>query len=64
MNNLINTLMRRDSITKREAIDLCLEYDTEDDPEDFLHDSLGLEPDYVFDLLDVVEMYSNTPVSV
>ncbi len=63
MADLIKTLMQRDKISQDAAIEMCLEYNTDDDPEDFLREDLGLEPDYVFDLLDIVELHSNRPIS-
>jgi len=62
MKNIITTLMERDSITKEEAkeqveaVKLLLEEAIEDGEgetslEDILMDELGLEPDYLFELL-------------
>lgn len=54
--------MKRDGISKSEAIELAiackieildaLEAGCSDDAEDIIADYLGLEPDYIFDLLD------------
>jgi hypothetical protein len=53
--NIVETLMRRDSISREEAQEMleAARNDVEDglDPEEALKD-LGLEPDYVFDLLE------------
>lgn len=55
-NEIIEVLMTRDELTKREAeaelrrvqeeFDLAI-----DDPEEILAEEFGLEPDYIFDLL-------------
>ena len=54
-NQIIEVLMRRDGRTQAEAKEiLCeLRYMIEDgaNPEDLLHEELGLEPDYIFDLI-------------
>lgn len=63
MNNLniVNILVNRDNISKREAIKLIKE--TRDEiyeaiynndyvtPDEILMDNLGLEPDYLFDII-------------
>ena len=63
MNNLsiVNVLVNRDNISKREAIKLIEE--TRDEiyeaiynndyvtPDEILMDNLGLEPDYLFDII-------------
>ena len=55
-NSLIQVLVERDGISEESAIDLIKtlrdEIDDGADPEEILHDDLGLEPDYIFDLLD------------
>ena len=55
LESLINVLMRRDALTRDEAqaqIDEARDMVANGaDPEEVLHDELGLEPDYVFDLL-------------
>jgi hypothetical protein len=55
METLKDIFMRRDNMTAEEADDLISEMRDEVaagvDPEDVLYDQ-GLEPDYVFDLLD------------
>ena len=53
---LVQVLMRRDSMTREEAEEAVLEarervLENTEDPEEILHDEFGLEPDYVFDLL-------------
>lgn len=51
---LLNVLMNRDKLTKAEAIDQIRDMRAQvldgADPEDVLYD-MGLEPDYVFDLI-------------
>ena len=62
-NNLIELLMRRDNISHNEAIRMlftCKE-DLEravdegnyNEVDDIIMDDLGLEPDYLFDILDI-----------
>lgn len=56
METLKQVLMRRDKLSSDEA-DAAIEEAKAlvaegFDPEDILHDEFGLEPDYVFDLLD------------
>lgn len=64
MENIIKILMHRDKISHEEAVrqinafleeaeDLIQAGDTEE-IEDLLMDYLGLEPDYLFDLLPIV----------
>ncbi len=55
MSELQSVLMCRDHMTASEARDTIADlrrrvYNGED-PEELLHDELGLEPDYVFDIL-------------
>lgn len=57
MNAIIEVLMRRDGMSKREAEAelrrVREEFDpTCDDPEEILDYEFGLEPDYIFDLLE------------
>lgn len=62
MEKIIQILMKRDGISKSEAIELAIACKIEildalaagcsDDAEDIIADYLGLEPDYIFDLLD------------
>lgn len=54
---ILPVLMRRDGMSRAEAEDLIaearkrvLEYG--EDPEEILADEFGLEPDYIYDLLD------------
>lgn len=56
MTELKRVLMKRDGLSSKdadtiiqEARELVLEYG--EDPEDVLLEELGLEPDYIFDLL-------------
>jgi len=55
--DLLTTLMRRDGLSKSEALELIDELRVDVlagiDPEEVLY-SVGLEPDYVFDLLEGV----------
>lgn len=57
MNNVIEILMKRDGLTKEEAKDLISETREEimsNDPfeaDDILMSNLGLEPDYLFEIL-------------
>lgn len=52
---IIPILMRRDGLTFDEAKELVEELKERvaagEDPEELLHDELGLEPDYVMELL-------------
>jgi hypothetical protein len=56
MKSLLEVLMERDGISKDEALQQIARAREEvlegDDPEEVLADWFGLEPDYVFDLLD------------
>lgn len=62
MNEIVNILMERDGISECEAIDLINEtkatiYDIMEEGnifevEDIIMDRLGLEPDYLLNLLD------------
>jgi sulfur relay (sulfurtransferase) DsrF/TusC family protein len=53
---LLNILIKRDKISKEEALELIndakLRVLDGEDPEEILHDEFGLEPDYIFDLID------------
>lgn len=57
MNRIVNILMNRDGMSKKDAEDLVRETREEilaSDPwemEDIMMDNLGLEPDYIFNLL-------------
>lgn len=63
MEEIINILMRRDGISRLEAENLVIECKEEMnnaimgghyiEAEDILASYLGLEPDYIFDLLDL-----------
>ena len=55
MNNLVDVLMAREDMTREEVIQWIKEA-TEDmsDPEELLYEEFGLEPDYIFDLLEFV----------
>ena len=62
-NNLVELLMRRDHFTREEAIEMLftckedLERAVSDgnysEVDDIIMDDLGLEPDYLFDILDI-----------
>ena len=57
MEKVIRILMMRDDITREEAVELIEETLEEiyrsdiNDADDILMDNLGLEPDYLFDLI-------------
>ncbi len=55
MTELQSALMRRDGMKAEEAFDLITTIRRRihegEDPEEILHNELGLEPDYVFDLI-------------
>lgn len=53
---LLETLMKRDNLTREEAREMILEareriYREEADPEEVLYEEFGLEPDYMIELL-------------
>jgi predicted nucleic acid-binding protein len=56
-NEIIEVLMRRDGMTQAEAKKLLRELrsmiEEGADPEDILYEELGLEPDYIFDLVEI-----------
>ncbi len=56
MKTLKEVLIRRDKLSPAEAQELIddakLRVLEGEDPEELLYDEFGLEPDYVFDLLD------------
>lgn len=54
--SLLQVLMWRDSMTRREALEAITEarkrvLEDGEDPQDVLEEEFGLEPDYVMDLL-------------
>lgn len=61
MSDLVKVLMDRDGMTRQEAEELVEQtreevfasFDDEDgmDPEEIIANNLGLEPDYIFDLI-------------
>ena len=55
MESLVNVLMRRENMDEWEVMDWIKEV-VEDNPgvhpETLLHDEFGLEPDYLFDLIE------------
>ena len=57
MNKVVELLMERDGITEKEARDMIIETREEmlEDPyvaAEILADNLGIEPDYIMDILD------------
>ena len=57
METLLEVLMRRDGLSKTEALEQIQEAREEvadgADPEEVLADVFGLEPDYIYDLMEV-----------
>jgi hypothetical protein len=59
MNTVVKILMERDNMTEQEAIDLVRETKEElmnrpcSDGADIIMDNLGLEPDYIMDILGI-----------
>jgi hypothetical protein len=55
MDSLLQVLMRRDEMTRAEALeeirDIKKRIREGEDPEEILHEEYGLEPDYVMDLI-------------
>jgi len=59
METVLDILMQRDGLSEEEALELieevkeaCLEaIDQGEDPEEVFIDMLGLEPDYLYDIL-------------
>lgn len=53
---LIDILINRDGLSRSDAVELINELRARvsegEDPEELLHDELGLEPDYIWELLD------------
>ena len=57
MTSLKQVLMERDELTSKEVDELIAEarrmiLEDGEDPEEVLYEEFGLEPDYIFDLLD------------
>lgn len=57
MTSLKQVLMERDELTSKEADELIAEarrmiLEDGENPEEVLYEEFGLEPDYIFDLLD------------
>lgn len=57
MTSLKQVLMERDELTSKEADEFIAEarrmiLEDGEDPEEVLYEEFGLEPDYIFDLLD------------
>ena len=63
MSELARILMERDGLTQEEAYEQVrqarLRVSQGEDPEEILHDEFGLEPDYVFSLLQEKQMNMN-----
>jgi hypothetical protein len=60
MNKVVKILMERDGMSEDEAIELVEETREEtlacegsEEAWDIIEDNLGLEPDYIFDILDI-----------
>ena len=60
MNRVVKILMERDDMSLEEATELVqetadaiLECDCAIDADDVIMDNLGLEPDYIFDILNI-----------
>lgn len=55
METITQILMRRDGMSREDARELIEELRERvakgEDPEDLLHDELGLEPDYIWELI-------------
>lgn len=53
MDNVVDILMRRDNISRKEAVELVLECKEalENGDSEAIQDYLGLEDDYIFDIL-------------
>lgn len=60
-NQVVQILMKRDKLVLNDAIQQVLDTAAEmldaiaegDDPEEILMDNLGLEPDYIFEIIDL-----------
>ena len=56
-NRIVQIIMDRDDMTRSEAMEMLAEaremIAEGEDPEEVLYDYFGLEPDYVFDLLEI-----------
>lgn len=59
-NEIVTVLMERDGLTETEAKaqleDLRQRIREGEDPEELLHEELGLEPDYFFDLIEGIDL--------
>jgi hypothetical protein len=59
MNTVVKILMKRDNMTEQEATNLVRETKEElmdspcSDGADIIMDNLGLEPDYIMDILEI-----------
>lgn len=55
MNNMVEVLMVREDMTRSEVISWIKSAVSDmTDPEELLYEEFGLEPDYIFDLLEFV----------
>ena len=56
IESLIDILIRRDGLSRSDAVEIINELRARvaegEDPKELLHDELGLEPDYIWELLD------------
>ncbi len=67
INSIIKILMERDEMSRMEAEDylkeevayLSIEGDSYEDLEEMLRSELGLEPDYIMDLVEFIENECN-----
>lgn len=60
MNRVVKILMKRDGLSKKEATKLVedtrdelLECTSMDDADEIIMNNLGLEPDYIFDIINI-----------
>lgn len=56
-NKIVEVLMRRDGLSEEEALEILADgrrsVEQGEDPEEVLYQEFGLEPDYIFDLIEV-----------
>lgn len=56
-NKIVEVLMRRDGLSEEEALEILADgrrsVEEGEDPEEVLYQEFGLEPDYIFDLIEV-----------
>ena len=55
-NKIVEVLMRRDGLSEEEALEILADgrrsVEQGEDPEEVLYQEFGLEPDYIFDLIE------------